>query len=139
MPFAGLCAALFITSACACQPWSLQCTAHVMMYACVLSACGLSMHSDVSMEASCPACLLQAPAHSLKFTRAVIRQALGASVEELFEEFEEVPVASGSIGQVYQAKLSAKGARNTGIDPGSHRRPWPCGKGLHTAQGKART
>ena len=40
-------------------------------------------------------------------------------MEELFEEFEEVPVASGSIGQVYQAKLSAKGARNTGIDPGS--------------------
>ena len=40
-------------------------------------------------------------------------------MEELFEEFEEVPVASGSIGQVYQAKLSAKGARNTGIDPGN--------------------
>ena len=40
-------------------------------------------------------------------------------MEELFEEFEEVPVASGSIGQVYQAKLSAKGARNTGIDPGA--------------------
>ena len=55
----------------------------------------------------------------------MIRQALGASVEELFEEFEEVPVASGSIGQVYQAKLSVKGARNTGIDPGSHCRPQP--------------
>jgi len=40
-------------------------------------------------------------------------------VEELFEEFEEVPVASGSIGQVYQAKLSPKGARNTGVDPGT--------------------
>ena len=75
------------------------------------------------LAASRPASWLQAPAHSLKFTRAVIRQAFGASVEELFEEFEEVPVASGSIGQVYQAKLSAKGARNTGIDPGCHRRP----------------
>ena len=63
----------------------------------------------------------QAPAHSLKFTRSAIEQALGASVEELFEEFEEQPVASGSIGQVYQAKLSAKGARNTGIDPGGWR------------------
>lgn len=62
---------------------------------------------------------MQAPAHSLKFTRSAIKQAFGAAVEELFEEFEEVPVASGSIGQVYQAKLSAKGARNTGIDPGS--------------------
>ncbi len=62
--------------------------------------------------------LWQAPAHSLKFTREVIKLAFDASVEELFEEFEEVPVASGSIGQVYKAKLSVKGARNTGIDPG---------------------
>ena len=69
---------------------------------------------------------MQAPAHSLKFTRAAIKQALGASVEELFEEFEEQPVASGSIGQVYQAKLSAKGARNTGIDPGGPRPLTPC-------------
>ena len=56
----------------------------------------------------------------------MIRQAFGASVEELFEEFEEVPVASGSIGQVYQAKLSPKGARNTGIDAGIHCGPWSC-------------
>ena len=63
---------------------------------------------------------LQASAHGLKFTRNVIKQAFGASVEELFEEFEEVPVASGSIGQVYQAKLSPKGARNTGVDPGTY-------------------
>lgn len=71
----------------------------------------------------------------------MIRQALGASVEELFEEFEEVPVASGSIGQVYQAKLSPKGARNTGIDPGSH--PRPCHRLCYhsywtAAQGKSR-
>jgi hypothetical protein len=65
-----------------------------------------------------PLLLRQAPAHSLKFTREVIKQAFGASVEELFDEFEEVPVASGSIGQVYKAKLTPKGARNTGIDPG---------------------
>jgi aarF domain-containing kinase len=55
----------------------------------------------------------------MKFTRKTIRQAFDASIEELFDEFEEVPVASGSIGQVYRARLSAQGARNTGIDAGA--------------------
>lgn len=100
------------------------------------------------MEAVTPKHCAQAPAHSLKFTRAAIKQALGAPVEALFEEFEEVPVASGSIGQVYQAKLSAKGARNTGIDPGtalySHAKRCiadqvePAAKSLrHSASGRA--
>ncbi|EIE27087.1 ABC1-domain-containing protein [Coccomyxa subellipsoidea C-169] len=62
---------------------------------------------------------VQAPAHGLKFTRHAIQRAFDASVEDLFEEFDAVPVASGSIGQVYRAMLSDKGARNTGIDPGT--------------------
>lgn len=61
---------------------------------------------------------MQAPAHGLKFTQHVIKRAFDASVEELFDEFDGVPVASGSIGQVYRAMLSEKGARNTGIDAG---------------------
>lgn len=63
---------------------------------------------------------MQAPAHGLKFTRHAIQRAFDASVEDLFEEFDAVPVASGSIGQVYRAMLSDKGARNTGIDPGAY-------------------
>ena len=63
---------------------------------------------------------MQAPAHSLKYTQHAIKRAFDASVEELFDEFDGVPVASGSIGQVYRAMLSAKGARNTGIDAGAH-------------------
>ncbi|KAK9836261.1 hypothetical protein WJX81_000321 [Elliptochloris bilobata] len=61
----------------------------------------------------------QAPAHSLGYTEAAVKRAFGASTDELFEDFPDAPVASGSIGQVYKAKLSAKGARNTGIDPGT--------------------
>lgn len=54
----------------------------------------------------------------MKFTRKTIKQAFDANIEDLFDEFEEKPVASGSIGQVYRARLSTKGARNTGIDAG---------------------
>lgn len=62
---------------------------------------------------------MQAPAHSLGYTEAAVERAFGAPAGELFDEFPEEPVASGSIGQVYKARLSAMGARNTGIDPGA--------------------
>ena len=62
---------------------------------------------------------MQAPAHSLSYTVAAVERAFGAPASELFDEFPEGPVASGSIGQVYKARLSAMGARNTGIDPGA--------------------
>ena len=69
--------------------------------------------------------LEQAPAHGLSFTRHTIQHAFDASVDDLFDEFENIPVASGSIGQVYRATLSAKGARNTGIDAGGAVFPKP--------------
>ena len=37
--------------------------------------------------------------------RAEVEQALGTSIEELYVDFEPVPVASASIGQVHRAKL----------------------------------
>lgn len=39
---------------------------------------------------------------------------------ELFESIETKPVASGSIGQIHRAVLSAKGAAMTGEPPGQH-------------------
>ncbi len=60
----------------------------------------------------------QAPVHSLQYTQAAIRQAFPGSVGALFDHFEEEPVASGSIAQVYKARLSRKGAMHTGIDAG---------------------
>lgn len=51
-----------------------------------------SLHSD-------------APAHSLKVTKATIEKAFGRKFEEIFEEFQEQPLGVGAIAQVYKAKL----------------------------------
>ena len=50
--------------------------------------------------------------------QAAIERVFGVPFHLLFESFEPEPVASGSIGQVYRARLTPKGARNTGIDAG---------------------
>jgi predicted unusual protein kinase regulating ubiquinone biosynthesis (AarF/ABC1/UbiB family) len=49
---------------------------------------------------------LQAGVTPVAYTemRAILEQDLGASIESLFEEFDEEPVAAASIGQVYRAK-----------------------------------
>ena len=60
----------------------------------------------------------EAPTHPLTETKAAVLRAFGRPIEELFDEFSKVPVASGSIGQVHRAKLSARGAALTGADPG---------------------
>jgi hypothetical protein len=41
-----------------------------------------------------------APAHSFKVTRKSVEAAFGRRISELFETFDETPVASGSIAQV---------------------------------------
>ena len=60
----------------------------------------------------------KAPVHLLKHTEAAIQRSFGLPIAELFTSFEATPIASGSIGQVYRAMLSPKGAAHTGIDPG---------------------
>ncbi|HBO46313.1 MAG TPA: ABC transporter [Planctomycetaceae bacterium] len=45
------------------------------------------------------------PADSPEVAKALIQQELGRPVEELFVEFEDVPMAAASIGQVHRAKL----------------------------------
>lgn len=46
-----------------------------------------------------------APAHSLKITKATIERAFGRNFEDIFEEFQEKPLGVGAIAQVYKAKL----------------------------------
>lgn len=68
----------------------------------------------------------QAPVHSLHFTRSAIRRALGADIGDLFDGFEAEPIASGSIAQVYRARLSRRGASHTGLDVGQPCVQRPC-------------
>jgi aarF domain-containing kinase len=46
-----------------------------------------------------------APAHSLKVTKATIEKAFGQKFEDIFDEFQETPMGVGAIAQVYKAKL----------------------------------
>lgn len=47
----------------------------------------------------------KAPEHSFEYTRRTIEKAFGRGISEIFESFETIPVASGSIAQVYRASL----------------------------------
>ena len=50
-----------------------------------------------------------APTVSFKEMRKVIEQELGERISDVFDEFDEEPVAAASIGQVYRARLAADG------------------------------
>ncbi|RZS08333.1 hypothetical protein BHM03_00039296 [Ensete ventricosum] len=47
----------------------------------------------------------KAPAHSFAYTRKSIERAFGRKLSDVFENFEEEPVASGSVAQVHRASL----------------------------------
>ncbi|KAL3691248.1 hypothetical protein R1sor_004899 [Riccia sorocarpa] len=47
----------------------------------------------------------KAPAHNFAQTRKTVEKAFGRKLDEIFEDFEEEPVASGSIAQVHRAVL----------------------------------
>ncbi|KAA8515387.1 hypothetical protein F0562_019002 [Nyssa sinensis] len=47
----------------------------------------------------------KAPEHSFSYTKKTIERAFGRKLSEIFDGFEEAPVASGSIAQVHRASL----------------------------------
>jgi hypothetical protein len=51
------------------------------------------------------------PPSSFAEVRATVAKELGQALEEIFSEFEEEPVASASMGEVYRAKLKAGGTK----------------------------
>ncbi|XP_004509974.1 uncharacterized protein [Cicer arietinum] len=50
----------------------------------------------------------KAPSHEFSYSRKCIEKAFGRKLNEIFEKFEEEPVASGSIAQVHRATLKYK-------------------------------
>ncbi|KAK4252741.1 hypothetical protein QN277_014350 [Acacia crassicarpa] len=50
----------------------------------------------------------KAPEHSFKYTKKTIERAFGRKISEIFDSFEEEPVASGSIAQVHRASLKCR-------------------------------
>lgn len=61
----------------------------------------------------------QAPEHSFRHTRKEVEASFGMRLEELFLEFDPVPVASGSIAQVHKARLGEVAAAATQLPVGS--------------------
>ncbi|KAJ3670196.1 hypothetical protein LUZ60_010520 [Juncus effusus] len=49
-----------------------------------------------------------APAHEFWYSKYQVEKAFGRKIEEIFESFDELPVASGSIAQVHRAILKGK-------------------------------
>ncbi|CAA0825132.1 Protein kinase superfamily protein [Striga hermonthica] len=51
---------------------------------------------------------MKAPEHSFAYTKKMIEKAFGRKISEIFDDFEEEPVASGSIAQVHRATLRTR-------------------------------
>ncbi|PKU68684.1 ABC1 family protein YPL109C, mitochondrial [Dendrobium catenatum] len=50
----------------------------------------------------------KAPAHSFDYTKKTIERAFSRKLSDIFEDFEEQPVASGSVAQVHRASLRVR-------------------------------
>lgn len=48
------------------------------------------------------------PTHSLSYTKHEIQQVFHSPIEEIFQSFDVTPIASGSIAQIYKARLNNK-------------------------------
>ena len=50
----------------------------------------------------------KAPTHSFETTQEYFEKNYGRNIEDIFEEFDPEPIASGSVSQVYSAKYKGK-------------------------------
>jgi len=68
----------------------------------------LSMRPDMvppDFTEACTKLLNQSPTHPWSHTKRIVERDLGKPIDEIFEEFSMIPVASGSIAQVYKAHV----------------------------------
>lgn len=49
-----------------------------------------------------------APQHTFEETKQSFKKAYGKEIHEIFDSFEETPIASGSVSQVYKAVYKGK-------------------------------
>lgn len=49
----------------------------------------------------------ETPANDIKYIRSILEQAYSKPLEDIFDEFDEAPIASASIAQVHKAKLKS--------------------------------
>lgn len=56
-----------------------------------------------------------APVHDIKYSRQMVKESFGYELDDIFDEFDEVPVASGTVAQVHRARLREKYAREANI------------------------
>lgn len=52
------------------------------------------------------------PSHDFEYTKKEIKKQFSIEIEDIFEEFDEEPLASGTVGQVHKAKLKEEYAIN---------------------------
>lgn len=50
----------------------------------------------------------KAPEHNFAYTKKAVEKAFGRKLSEIFDEFEQIPVASGSIAQVHRASMKSR-------------------------------
>ena len=60
---------------------------------------------------------MSCPKHAFRHTKRIVEEAFGVPFHEVFASFEKEPMASGSIGQVHVATLTASAAAATGVAP----------------------
>ena len=56
-----------------------------------------------------------APTHEFEYTRKIIRESFKCEIEDIFESFEQEPIASGTVAQVYRARLKSQHALENGV------------------------
>ena len=93
------------------EDWALSCTVRT------LESCGmsfqkfgqwLSMRPDIfsaKVIAALATLCDDAKVHDFEDSKIMVRSSFGCDIDVLFEEFSETPLASGSVAQVYKAKL----------------------------------
>ena len=60
-----------------------------------------------------------APSHSYAYTKQAIEQTFKRPMDDIFSDFEQSPVASGSIAQVHRGVLNDGGAFGSKYKPGT--------------------